>query len=101
MSKPTAASKPILCCVCNRNPVCECNWYPVCGEKSCNAIYQLCFGGVADGVNAAKTASLESLEFAFEYLIKTPHPQKTLAKGIAREIRKRLKAVKIKPQEGK
>ena len=83
-----------LCCVCGKNTVCECSFFPRCEEKSCTAIYHLCFSGVADGLCAARNSSREDLEFAFQYLMAAPHKQKTLLKGITREIARRIKQPK-------
>ena len=83
-----------LCCVCAKNPVPECQWYPVCGEKSCNAVYRICFSGVADGGQRAKNSSLEELQFAFDYLMRCHRDQKTLRKAVVREIARRLREAK-------
>jgi hypothetical protein len=87
------------CCVCGRNPVSECGWYPRCNADACKAIYHLCFSGVADGISAAKTADLEDLHLAFLYLQRTPHPQKTLHKALAREIGKRMRKADLKQNQ--
>ena len=81
-----------LCCVCRKNPVCECSYFPRCEDESCKAIYHLCFSGVADGTTAAKNSSRKDLEFAFNYLLKSRHSQKTLRVIIAREIGKRIRS---------
>ena len=84
--------KKQLCCVCKVRPVCGCNWFPVCGDKACNAIYHICFSAVADGACHAKNETLENLQSAFNYLMKSPRSQKTLRLAVAREISKRLKS---------
>jgi hypothetical protein len=88
------ATKQNLCCVCGKNPVCECSWFPRCEDKACIAIYHICFSGVADGITAAKNSSLEDLQFAFNYLMRSQRDQKTLRKAVAREIARRLRETK-------
>ncbi len=87
-------AKTNLCCVCGKNIVCECSWYPRCNEDVCKAVYHICFCGAADGITTAKNSSLEDLNSAFAYLGKHPKHQKTLKLAIAREIAKRLKSEK-------
>ncbi len=88
------ATKQNLCCVCGKNPVSECGWYPRCKDKACIAIYHICFSGCADGTMAARNSTTEDLELAFNYLMRCHRDQKTLRKAVAREIARRLREAK-------